>query len=279
MNVEPEIASQAAALEELLIARAYLYELFHKCFGGDPNGTLVEALICGETSEVIAEFADDDATMRGFEKFLGKLADEAASDPAAFADRVKGEYTRLFIGPGTPEAVPWESPHLTNEASFCAENTVAVGRIIRAHGLVPTRAGHVADDHVSILMSFMAIRARRALSALRSGNAPELANLLRGQQTFVREHMNNWLPSCAKRVSSSKTALLYPQLLEAAAAFAGVDEILLGEAAFWAEGLGDNASTGIFGNEDSPADTALARLRSIRLNGLEENELTEADRA
>lgn len=276
----PNIAAQqAAALEELLMARSYLYELFHKCFGGDPSGELVEAITSRETLEVVAEYAEDDDTMRGFCAFLEGVASEVASSPSGtqgFADKVRGEYTRLFIGPGMPEAMPWETLYLTNEPSYCSENTVAVRRIIKSHGFKLVREGHVADDHISIMMALMAKRSRRATKALREGSAERLSALLRGQQTFVREHMASWIPSCAKRVRASKTATLYPQMLEAAGAFVKIDEIFLGEAAYWAEGQIENGlPSPTESHAHIEAEAALERLKAIRLRGLEDNELAE----
>ena len=92
----------------------------------------------------------------------------------------------------------------------------------------------VPDDHVALVCGFMARRARVALATLAAGDAAELAVELRDELAFSRAHLTNWLGAFARAERQSKTAVLYPQLVEALAAFADVDAVFLAEAAYWA---------------------------------------------
>ena len=53
-RVGDELHAEALSLEALLLARGYLYELFHKALGGDPTSELVAALTSAETLDVAA---------------------------------------------------------------------------------------------------------------------------------------------------------------------------------------------------------------------------------
>ncbi len=81
-------AEEAFALEELLLSRAYLYTLFHKLLGAAPDAAALDALLGRETAEVVGAYAEDDATMRGFARFLEGLA--AREDRAALLDEAIG---------------------------------------------------------------------------------------------------------------------------------------------------------------------------------------------
>nr|WP_238991236.1 molecular chaperone TorD family protein [Gordonibacter urolithinfaciens] len=264
------------------MSRAYLYTLFHKLLGAAPDAAALDALLGRETAEVAGAYAEDDATMRGFGRFLQGLA--AREDRAALLDEARDEHVRLFVGPGPLPAFSWESPYRTHEPSLFQESTLAVRAAYRAHGLEPKRLARVPDDHAALLCAFLARRSGVALAALRSGDANGLAVELRDEEAFAAAHLTSWLDAFAQAARRSRTAVLYPQLIEALAAFARVDAVFLAEAAYWAEGL---AAEGAVGAPDvrrgsvearalEAAREALAALEALRPYGIEDYELVPA---
>ena len=93
----------------------------------------------------------------------------------------------------------------------------------------------IPDDHIATMCGFMAHEAERSLAELRAGNVGDLAASLRDEEAFVRDHMLTWVDDFARCARRSKTAVLYPQMIEALAAFVRNDAVLLSEAACWAE--------------------------------------------
>ena len=276
-------AEEAFALEELLLSRAYLYTLFHKLLGAAPDAAALDALLGRETAEVAGAYAEDDATMRGFARFLEGLA--AREDRAALLDEARDEHVRLFVGPGPLPAFSWESPYRSHEPSLFQESTLAVRAAYRAHGLEPKRLARVPDDHAALLCAFLAQRSGAALAALRAGDANGLAAELRDEEAFAAAHLTSWLDACAKAVRGSRAAVLYPQLIEALAAFARVDAVFLAEAAYWAEGLAaEGAPVGapdvrrgsVEARALEAAREALAALEALRPYGIEDYELVPA---
>ena len=273
------VGAEALQLEALLTTRAYLYELFHKLLGGAPDAEVLDALLSDAAVDAVDEYASDDETMRGLADFLAGLA--AREDRAGLADAVRDEYTRLFVGPGELLALPWESPYRTYEATVFQENTLAVRRAYRAHGWEPKRLQRVPDDHVALMCDFMAKLAGEALAAFRVGDVRGAASRLRGQQAFVVEHMVSWLGACAMAVRRSETAKLYPQLMEALAAFVRIDAVFLAEAAFWIEqhveeGVAPAAPDTPEAEAFARMNAARARVGSLRPFGIEDCELTKA---
>ena len=108
------------------------------------------------------------------------------------------------------------------------------------------------------------------------------AALLREQQAFASEHLAGWLPAYAKRARRSRTAVLYPQMIEALCAFSVLDAAFAGEGACWMEAA-DGADWGaVPGSPEAEAlamwDAARARLATLRPRGIEENELVSIER-
>lgn len=277
------VAEETLALEELLVSRAYLYMLFHKLFGAAPDAVVLDVLLGQASADAVGAYVDDNVSMRGFERFLEGLV--AREDRAALLDEARDEYVRLFVGPGALPAFSWESPYRTHEPSLFQENTLAVRAAYRAHGLEPKRLARVPDDHVALLCAFMAERADVALAALHAGDVGALAVELRDEETFVVAHLTNWLGAFAEAARRSKTAVLYPQLVEALAAFVHVDVVFLAEAAYWAEGLAADDSVthalsewqgGVKTQALEAAREVLAALEAVHPFGIEDYELVPA---
>ena len=67
------------------------------------------------------------------------------------------------------------------------------------------------------------------------GTWADLAASLRDEEAFARGHMLTWVDDFARCARRSKTAVLYPQMIEALAAFVRNDAVVLSEAACWTE--------------------------------------------
>ena len=280
-TVTAPTAAEAADVETLLVCRVHLHTLFHKLFGGAPLAELLKELSGEETLSAVEAYAQDSQVMREVVEFLRTLGD---GDARGLLDRARDEYTRLFIGPAELIAYPWESPYTNKQAAVCQESTIAVREAYRAQGLEPRKLLRVPDDHVSLMCAFMAELGGRALEAFLADDAAAAAKALRDQEAFVRRHMVGWLPEYARLARRSKTAVLYPQMIEACADFIALDAVFLSEAAFWLESLAEREDAALSelaascaDDADAPAREALrratARLAGMRLAGIEDNEL------
>ncbi len=269
-------------LEALLLSRAYLYTLFHKLLGGTPDEVMLAVLLSADTVDAVEEFTGENPSMQGLGRFLRDLRE--CVDAQVLLDQARDEYTRLFIGPAALPCQPIESPYLTHELADFQENTIVVRRIYRDHGLELARLMRIPDDHIATMCGFLARLAECSLRRLREGGLGKLAESLRDQEAFVRGHMLTWVDEFAVCARRSKTSVLYPQMIEALAAFAANDATLLSEAALWAENAaaahGPKTSAPLGALSASPEAAAFAELqttldclRKVHPYGIEDHEL------
>ena len=266
--------AERTQLEVLLFGRAYLYTLFHKLFGGCPNEALLNELTGQTMADVVDEYAGENQAFASLGAFLANLKAAKATE---LLDKAADEYTRVFIGPAALPASPYESPYTgRHDMTTFQENTLKVRRAYAEAGLELKRLQRVPDDHISLQCAFLAQQAREALCAFRAGEWQSFATCLRRQGAFVQNHMANWIGLFAKAVRNSKAAaepVLYPQMLEAAAAFAQQDVTFTVEAAYWA----DENAQGAQGFEPfaalPAAQASLDMLAALHLKGIEDNEL------
>lgn len=277
---------EAMQVATLLAARGYLYELLHKCLGGEPDGELIATLASQNTLDAVALYAEDDASMAGFAALLGQMV---SLDGACALDRAHDEYTRIFEGPGALPAPPYRAPYTgSRDAALFQEATLEVRRLYRTQGLRVRREQAVPDDHVALLLGYAAWGAARLQESFMSGDEC-FAEAARVQHQAISGYLADWLPEYAQLVRNSgvgQSAFLYPQLLEAVAAFSKVDCVFLAEAAWWFEQQEGGAELLTADSAAADAETELsirlfaarAELASLRLRGLEDNELTVFDR-
>ena len=285
---------EATSAAELLAARAWLYELAHKCFGGEPDDALLAELCGPRTRAAVAAYAQDCEQMAGLAKLLEGLA---AQDAASVLDVTHDEYTRMFEGPGALPAPPYRAPYTgSKDAALFQETTLDMRALYRTQGLHMRREQAVPDDHVAALLDFAARRAACLFDAFAAGDAG-FADAARAQHEVVQGYLADWLGEYARLVRNSRVgsqAVLYPQLLEAVAAFTQVDCVFLGEAAYWFEqacGLerepaGESSTKYVAAcmaaacaaGPAAELREALQQLSALRLVGLADNELTELDR-
>lgn len=199
------------AMELLLANRLYLYSLFHKLIGREPDGELLALLSAENTAESLRLLSagEDDA--------LAKAADFLASvrlrlDDSDFLESVKSEYMRLFVGPATLVAPPWESVYRGEDAVLFQEVTLEVRETYRGYGLLPEGYPHVADDSLALELAFLAKLAERAVEDLQNGDETGLGRLLEGSEEFLTRHLLAWFPAFLQRLGKSPTRVLYPQL-------------------------------------------------------------------
>lgn len=265
------VVPDALALRALLISRASLYALFHKLLGGVPDEGVLEELLNDSVADMVDEYAEDDV-MRGLGAFLRQLG---SRDPGELLDAARDEYTRTFIGPAELPAPPTEAPYLTHDAAVFQESTLAVRAWYRKRGMLPRRYLRVPDDHVAIMCCFMARLAEASLDAASDGDAAKLGELLADQQSFATRHLADWLPEYAKALRRSKTAVLYPQSIEALSAFVMADVAFAASASAW---LSETNGDGLAACLEEPESFACARetlrrIWALRPFGIEDNEL------
>ena len=264
------------SLEALLVSRAYLYTLFHKVFGGEPDERLLKLVAASTTEDVLDEYAEECevlAKLKGFVSVLGQRLSDGH-----FIAEIRDEYTRFFQGPADLPALPWESAHIGNERMVFQASTLAVREAYCAQGLRLKLCGRMPDDHVSVMCAFMGILAKRALKAFRTRNYEVFRRLMLAQYSFACQHMTNWLPEYSLHALRVQKAFLYPQFAQGVAAFVEVDEVFCTHAIRWVDDAVSVAeyaeahysSERYFGE----AEAAMSELSALVLRGIEENELT-----
>lgn len=124
-------------------------------------------------------------------------------------DELAYEFNRLFVGPASPSAPPYESVYRTEDRLVMQETTLAVREWYRAEKLSTTSISNEPDDFIATELEFAAYLLSCALGFYQRNQRSLGLEYLQKYNTFYQEHLGLWLPGFVQEFSSSTTSQLF----------------------------------------------------------------------
>ena len=206
----------------LLAGRGYVFSVLHRLLGSEPTKELLNAVSSEESLAALVLFEGDSEEAIKMKAVLASCRD-------LDVDAARSEYTRLFLGPDKLIAPPWESCYTAKERALFQESTLHVRSWYQQYSYVPAGYPSHPDDHISLMMHFLALTTERAKACLEQDLLCGYKSLLEGQKLFEKNHILNWMDAYCADMDKSETKLLYPQLVRAMAAFIAYDQQAISE--------------------------------------------------
>ncbi|NHM14223.1 hypothetical protein GMI68_05485 [Eggerthellaceae bacterium zg-886] len=202
---------------ELNAARRYLYALGQSLLGNEPTAQRLSDASVALLPEALS--------------IVGLEGDEGVADAVLCAqadvDGACALYTRLFIGPATPKATPWESTYRSRSKALFRQETLAVRNAYRAEGLLTEAYPKVADDHIAIELGFLAALAGRMVDAAEAGDQAAYDRSAAASAAFLQHHLLVWIGDYAADLEAEAPGSLHARLVRLLVAFVRRDAELL----------------------------------------------------
>jgi TorA maturation chaperone TorD len=145
----------------------------------------------------------DPETSRGIDLLT---ASSAVGETAA---ALQQDYERLFIGPNSLLAPPYESVYRTVERLVFDAPTFEVRAEYRSLGVQAPSFNREPDDHLGLEFSFLTLLCSRALDALERRDQTAVDDALEAQRRFLREHLLRWAADCLGLVEANAETAFY----------------------------------------------------------------------
>jgi DMSO reductase family type II enzyme chaperone len=129
------------------------------------------------------------------------------------------EYNRLFVGPGRPQAPPYESVYRDPRGLVMGPTARDVERRYAEAGLALAPDYHDLPDHVAMELGFMAYLTMQEAEA----QGKDVRVWLEKERTFLRDHLIVWLPRFCQRVREKSQHPFYATLAELTMTFVNLD--------------------------------------------------------
>ncbi|MEC4184587.1 molecular chaperone TorD family protein [Adlercreutzia sp. R21] len=118
------------------------------------------------------------------------IADSSFNDGV---DELRREWLRLFVGLGAPEASCLESFYVEPNSHMFGKNTLAVRQAYRRHGLQVEKLHSEPDDHLGLMLGFLAYLMRAEGEAVAAADEAAADALADEQEQFLVDHVLPWL--------------------------------------------------------------------------------------
>ena len=145
-----------------------------------------------------------------------ELAESARRLGAAFVAQdlqtLLVDYTRLFIGPSQPVAMPYASFWLTDDQSMRHAATQAVLELYAQGGFDVSDDFRELPDHVAVELEFLYLLIFSQNQAQLGGKAEELLASNALHRRFAAEHLTTWIGAFADAVRVGAETEFYREL-------------------------------------------------------------------
>lgn len=206
-------------LEERASARRYVYALFQRLTGDKPSSELFEALDCD-----ILRMAYDIVGVSGdAAPTLEALIAELEGAPGKLG-QLEEEYDRIFVGPFSLPAPPWESVYRDRKRLLMTATTLSVREYYRACGYEAQCFQHVPDDHLAIELDFLSSLSQEALDACTAGNQEGAEQAFAAATGFLNTHLALWIDDFTAELHKQDDSAFYDAIASALAAFIACDK-------------------------------------------------------
>ena len=173
----------------LMTARASFYKLLSSLYLQEVTEAAFKALQS-------VSFPEDTENLL-MQKGWNSLSAFLKNPPANVIEELACDYARVFLGAGCIKetvAYPFESVYTSPGKLVCQEACEAMTKLLRSEGLA--KAGKdLFEDHAALEFSLMALWCEKTAEAVKAGDAAAEEALLDKQASFIKNHMQNWMPA------------------------------------------------------------------------------------
>jgi TorA maturation chaperone TorD len=149
--------------------------------------------------------------------FVKKM--HATFEDEANVERLKVDFSKLFVGPYQLLATPYGSVYLDGERRIMGDSTLDVQRRYRAAGLDTAQNFKDAPDHIAAELEFMYYLIFKEVEAFSNSDAETAIGFLQNQKSFLKDHLLAWVPEFFANIIEHAATLFYQYLAKASETF------------------------------------------------------------
>ena len=197
-----EIQNQLFTTEQnqLLSARKKLYQLLHQLLS-EPI-SFERFIEIKEQGYIDGLIELDNSVQILYDFFYCQDIDESIQ-------KAREDFFRLFIGPDSLPAPPWESVYRSKERALFDFPTFEVRNLYNQFGLEVRKRENLhdeADDHIVFEIEFMIALIEKTQ---KEEEKDVIIELLEGQKMLLSEHLSKWVPQFSLDIRNNASSSLF----------------------------------------------------------------------
>ena len=183
----------------LLANRLFLYRYLWRAFAAEPDDAFLAVAKSNHPDDACALVSSDATLIQ--QDIAEAVRSGIAAGPEGLSS-LRAQYTRLFVGPASLPAPPWESVYACGDNLLFQASTLDVRADYRSAGFVAAGSPHEADDHLATELDFMATLAEQSCQACEAGDGDAVRAGLESQRSFLEHHLGVWVKRFAERLEA-----------------------------------------------------------------------------
>ncbi|WP_251178619.1 TorD/DmsD family molecular chaperone [Adlercreutzia agrestimuris] len=211
--------------EILLAARVLVYSTLTRAYTEEPDALFLGTLT-SDSFETAIGLVDSSSSSLLLDK-LCEIKEHIESDNwsamTLHVSQLAEEYNRIFVGPTTLHASPWESIHITGKRALFQPEVLSVREAYKRAGLLPERYQQVSDDYIGLELDFMTKLAQFALERYQADDIASYREWLQQAEEFLQRHLLKWIDSLAIAIKTHYGNCFYALITELTAMYATKD--------------------------------------------------------
>lgn len=117
-----------------------------------------------------------------------------------FLENLAIEFTRLFLGPASPIAIPFASFYLSESKRLMTDETISIRKKYLEAGIAAKYLHSIPDDHISTELEFLALLAQEVVTLYEKGKRSDASQKYEAMNSFLSNHLSLWAPIFAKHI-------------------------------------------------------------------------------
>lgn len=194
-------------------SRRDMYRFLSRLYVLEVDQPLLEAL---QQIRYPERCPNEDMT-EGYRMMAEFFKEQKGRKTQAVLDDLAVDYARVFLSAGVAQgkaAFPYESVYTSRKHLMMQESRSEVIALYAAKGVTPVQEMYrVPEDHLGLLLEYMALLCQEGAE----------------QHSFLKEHLNNWVPAFAGEVQTYASTGFYKGLAKLTRGFLAAEEALVSE--------------------------------------------------
>lgn len=195
---------------DYLYARQFAYDVLRRLLTEEPTAELLIYL----RDEGLSLFPADEslpAMQTALDAMQDDLNTRMLKSGASDFETLHWDFTRLFIGPESPPAAPWESVYVSRDKLLFQESTLSVKTFYQQHGFHLPETEYEAADHIGYELDFLWNLSVKASQALDSGQIENINAPLQASAEFMEAHLLAFMTPFCRELNNHAETVFYRQ--------------------------------------------------------------------
>ena len=221
-----------AEVSNIFYARQYAYDILRRFFVEEPGKEYLKPFVQKNMIDFFPFKEDSPEILEGIKDIKAYLSSHDVINIERHFEEIHWDYTRMFIGPFSLPAPPWESSYVRKDKLLFQGTTMNVRKTYEKYGMVVTDFNIEADDHIGLELDFIFKLNELCIQEIESdspGSKKSLEHLIKEQQLFLTEHLLKFSQSFSETVVKEANTQFYQGLAKILHHYLLIDSIVLKE--------------------------------------------------